>query len=147
MVTEATAPSAFMPQLRSERLFATLALALLLSCVFDVGRVLYYRMLLNYAVSHSARMLAEDVPGSADPAVANERAAWRLVRTLSGVKDLPASGVRVDTVPAAVIVTASYGVPLVSPPLWPVFGRDRLPVGAVGTYRTADSSVLQRRHR
>jgi hypothetical protein len=129
MVTEATAPSAFMPQLRSERLFATLALALLLSCVFDVGRVLYYRMLLNYAVSHSARMLAEDD--------ASERGAWSLVRTLSGVKDLPASSVRVDTVPAAVIVTASYGVRLVSPPLWPVFGRDRLPIGAVGTYRTA----------
>jgi hypothetical protein len=136
MATAATASSAFTPQLRSDRLFATLALALLLSCVFDVGRVLYYRMLLNYAVSHSARLLAEDGSGERG---ASGRGAWSLVRTLSGVKDLPASGVRVDTVPAAVIVTASYGVPLVSPPLWPVFGRDRLPVGAVGTYRTRRS--------
>jgi hypothetical protein len=136
MVTEATAPSVVLPPFRSERLFATLTLALLLSCVFDVGRVLYYRMLLNYAVSHSARLLADDG--------ASARGAWSLVRSLSGVKDLSSSAVRVDTISAAVIVTASYSVALVSPPLWPVFGRDRLAVGAVGTHRKGAATKPRR---
>jgi hypothetical protein len=137
MVTEATAPSVVLPPLRSERLLAVIALALLLSCVFDVGRVLYYRMLLNYAVSHSARMLADDNVRALGSSIAGTRGAWALVRSLSGVKDLPTTAVRVDTVPTAVIVTASYDVALVSPPLWTVFGREQLPVGAVGTHRTA----------
>jgi len=144
MVTESTTPSAVLPPVRSERLFAALTLALLLSCVFDVGRVLYYRMLLNYAVSHSARMLADDGVNAASSSIGGTRGAWALVRSLSGVKNLPTSAVRVDTLPVAVIVTASYDVALVSPPLWTVFGREQLAVGAVGTHRIGTATALSR---
>ena len=130
--THATIPSVVAPPLLGERLVATLALALLVSCVFDVGRVLYYRMRLDYAVSRSARVLAR-AQLRTDPA--RGPAAIDLVRALSGVRDLPASSVRVSGAPAEVVVTARYSVPLFSPPLWPVFHGEPLALDAVGSHR------------
>jgi hypothetical protein len=121
MVTHAAAPSAVSPTIRSEKWLATLTLAMLLCCVFDVGRAMYYRMLLNYAVSNAARVLTRT---PLDPT--------ELVRRLSGVKDVYATLVRIERAPRALMVTARYDVPLVSPPLWPIFGRGQVSLEAVG---------------
>jgi len=123
------------PTLRRERVLAFATLALLVTCVFDVGRVLYYRMVLNYAVTHSARVLAQ---ADGRSVVASSERVTELVRVLSGVKDVAAAAVRVarpywrpaadadlpcTTAESAVVVTATYAVPLISPPLWSVFGN------------------------
>ena len=121
MVTHAATPSAVTPSLRAERLFASVTLALLLCCVFDVTRAMYYRMLLNYSVTSAARVLTRTTADATD-----------LVRRLSGVRDVHASLVRLERAPPALMVTARYDVPLISPPLWPLFGRGTVSLEAVG---------------
>jgi len=137
MIADAMLAGTITPTLRRERLLVAATLALLVTCVFDVGRVLYYRMVLNYAVAHSARVLAR----SEGSAAASAARATELVRVLSGVTDVLASSVRVARLSAtstggsagpcttrasAVVVSATYAVPLVSPPLWPIFGGGRV---------------------
>ena len=146
MVADTTLAGMIAPTLRRERLLATATLALLVTCVFDVGRVLYYRMVLNYAVTHSARVLARS---DAETATSSQRAT-ELVRVLSGVKDVAASSVRLTppsgrtktlaacaTAPSTVVVSATYGVPLISPPLWPMFGGGRIDLDVVAGVQRA----------
>ena len=146
MVADAALASVVPVGLRRDRILATATLALLVTCVFDVGRVLYYRMLLNYAVTHSARVLARDESG-ATPGVVDRKDASDLVRRLSGVKDLsrvgratwhraraPARNSATGGAVPAMIVIAHYTVPLVSAPLWPVFVGGCVAIDAVGSH-------------
>jgi hypothetical protein len=134
-----------------DRTIAIATVALLLSGVFDVGRALYCRYRLGYAVTQSASLLSRRPPLAAgDDANALSSAAVELVRRLSGLRDLPISAVRAQregpalladgsTAPLRVKVTARYTVPLLSPHLRALFDDGAISIDAVGVLATGSA--------
>lgn len=130
------------------RALALATAAFLLFGVFDVGRALYCRVRLQWAVSHLATQTSE--PGLMAAALdegTNAASLARRVRRLSGIRDLAATDVRLwrsppsagkhggSAVPAAVRVSVTHAVPLLSPYALLAFPRGEIEVGAAETYR------------
>jgi hypothetical protein len=127
-----------------DRTLAIATVALLLSGVFDIGRALYCRHRLGYAVTQSASLLSRRMvtPASSDPYSLSTTAA-DLVRRMSGLTDLPRAGVRARRhipVPPQdggaehtphLTVTAHYTFPLLSPHVRIVFRNGRMTIHAV----------------
>jgi len=123
-----------------DRTLAIATVALLLSGVFDVGRALYCRYRLGYAVTQSASLLSRRPPAGAEDASAMSFAAADLIRRMSGLRDLPPSAVHVTRSDAAPRVTgasprmtvrARYTLPLLSPHVRALFRNGTLSLEAV----------------
>jgi hypothetical protein len=127
-----------------DRTLAIVTVSLLLSGVFDVGRALYCRYRLSYAVTQSASLLSRRLatPASNDPYALSTTAA-DLVRRMSGLTDLPRAAVRAHREVSAqtlaadaasaprVMVTAAYTLPLLSPYARAAFRDGRLSIRAI----------------
>jgi Flp pilus assembly protein TadG len=125
---------------------------LLLSGVFDVGRALYCRYRLSYAVTQSAALLSRRAitPASNDPYALSTTAA-DLVRRLSGLRDLPRAAVHARremsapavggslSRPARVTVTVRYTLPLLSPHVRPLFRNGRVSIDAAAVHAIPSS--------
>jgi hypothetical protein len=139
-----------------DRTLAIATVALLLSGIFDVGRAIYCRYRLSYAVTQSASMLARlPVTTASHDAKALSAAAADLVRRISGLRDLPRSAVRVDRVDAGTMagdvtettrmtVSVRYTVPILSPHVRALFrdGVVALEAVAVRATRAPEPSAL-----
>lgn len=159
-VNPATSPPATTPaRARAhprDRTLAIATVALLLAGVFDVGRALYCRYRLSYAVTQSASLLARrPIATTSRDARAVSAAAADLVRRLSGLRDLPRSAVRVSraALPGAdgegaettrTTLTVRYEVPLLSPHIRALFrdGVVALEAVAVGAAPTPKPGAL-----
>jgi hypothetical protein len=131
-----------------DRTLAIATVALLLSGVFDVGRALYCRYRLSYAVTHSASLLAgRPFAATSHDANALSAAAADLVRRISGLRDLPRSAVRVDresspqTVgdaadPSRMTLTVRYTLPILSPHVRALFRDGVVSLEAVAVRAT-----------
>ena len=153
----ATATSLRAPALRTpsrcnahshDRTLAIATVALLLSGVFDVGRALYCRYRLSYAVTQSASLLSRWPLAAAnnnDAATLSTTAA-DLVRRMSGLRDLPRAAVRAHREIAVaqagagapqlsrVTVTVRYTLPLLSPHVRALFRDGRVSLEAVAVH-------------
>jgi hypothetical protein len=131
-----------------DRTLAIATVALLLSGVFDVGRALYCRYRLSYAVTQSASLLAgRPLVAAGSDANALSAAAADLVRRISGLRDLPRSSVRVSsasippttgyaTEPTRMTLTVRYTVPLLSPHVRALFRNGVVALEAVAVRTT-----------
>lgn len=127
------------PQPR-DRTLAIATVALLLSGIFDVGRALYCRYRLGYAVTQSASLLSLRPAPATEDAKAMSSVAADLIRRISGLRDLPPSAVRVSrshgeagatgTAPR-MTVRARYTLPLLSPHVRALFRNGAVSLEAV----------------
>jgi Flp pilus assembly protein TadG len=131
-----------------DRTLAIATVALLLSGVFDVGRALYCRYRLSYAVTQSASLLAgRPFAAASNDANALSAAAADLVRRLSGLRDLPRSAVRINRVrsaqtagdatdPSRMTLTVRYTLPILSPHVRALFRDGVVSLEAVAVRAT-----------
>jgi len=131
-----------------DRTLAIATVALLLSGVFDVGRALYCRYRLSYAVTQSASLLAARPFAAANnDANALAAAAADLVRRISGLRDLPRSAVRVNRAssaqstgstadPSRMTLTVRYTLPILSPHVRALFRDGVVSLEAVAVRAT-----------
>lgn len=131
-----------------DRTLAIATVALLLSGVFDVGRALYCRYRLSYAVTQSASLLAgRPLAAAGSDANALSAAAADLVRRISGLRDLPRSAVRVSSgntdpttsraaEPTRMTLSVRYTVPLLSPHVRALFRNGVVALEAVAVRTT-----------
>ena len=128
-----------------DRTLAIATVALLLAGVFDVGRALYCRYRLSYAVTQSASLLAgRPFAVAGTDANALSAAAADLVRRISGLRDLPRSAVRVSSAattgdaadPSRMILTVRYTVPILSPHVRALFRDGVVALKAVAVRAT-----------
>lgn len=130
-----------------DRTLAIATVALLLSGVFDVGRALYCRYRLSYAVTQSASLLSRwPVAAGNNDANALSTTAADLVRRMSGLRDLPRDAVRAHREIAVaqagagapklsrVTVTVHYTLPLLSPHVRALFRDGRVSLEAVAVH-------------
>lgn len=128
-----------------DRTLAIATVALLLAGVFDVGRALYCRYRLSYAVTQSASLLAgRPFAAANDDANALSAAAADLVRRISGLRDLPRSAVRVSSAattgdagdPSRMTLTVRYTLPILSPHVRALFRNGVVSLQAVAVRAT-----------
>lgn len=125
-----------------DRTLAIATIALLLAGVFDVGRALYCRYRLSYAVTQSASLLAgRPVAAAGSDANALSAAAADLVRRISGLRDLPRSAVRVSSGsmtgdPSRMTLSVRYTLPILSPHVRALFRDGVVSLKAVAVRAT-----------
>lgn len=134
-----------------DRTLAIATVALLLSGIFDVGRALYCRYRLGYAVTQSASLLSRRPAPATEDAKAMSSAAAELIRRISGLRDLPPSSVRVSRSYAAasasgtaprMTVRARYTLPLLSPHVRALFRNGSVSLEAVATRPVPSTGTL-----